>query len=123
MDQMTVSEHLRFYAGVRGVKNISRNVDNLIRAVGLGPFENRMGSKLSGGNKRKLSLAIALIGNPEVLLLDETFIGLDPPMLLTLSPILKRLMEKNTPRLVLSLRPQDPIPEWIRHLVYLKGSC
>jgi ATP-binding cassette subfamily A (ABC1) protein 3 len=75
---MTVSEHLRFYAGVRGVKNISRNVDNLIRAVGLGPFENRMGSKLSGGNKRKLSLAIALIGNPEVLLLDEPSSGMDP---------------------------------------------
>jgi ATP-binding cassette, subfamily A (ABC1), member 3 len=78
MDQMTVSEHLHFYAGVRGVKNISRNVDNLIRAVGLGPFENRMGSKLSGGNKRKLSLAIALIGNPEVLLLDEPSSGMDP---------------------------------------------
>jgi ATP-binding cassette subfamily A (ABC1) protein 3 len=62
MDQMTVAEHLRFYAGVRGVKNIERNVQNLIRAVGLGPFEGRMGSKLSGGNKRKLSLAIALIG-------------------------------------------------------------
>jgi ATP-binding cassette subfamily A (ABC1) protein 3 len=75
---MTVSEHLRFYASIRGVHNISRNVDNLIRAVGLGPFENRMGSKLSGGNKRKLSLAIALIGNPEVLLLDEPSSGMDP---------------------------------------------
>jgi len=62
MDQMTAVEHLRFYAGVRGVKNAERSVQALVRAVGLAPFADRMGSKLSGGNKRKLSLAIALIG-------------------------------------------------------------
>jgi ATP-binding cassette, subfamily A (ABC1), member 3 len=62
MDQLTVVEHLRFYAGVRGVRNIEQNVQALIKAVGLTPFKERMGNKLSGGNKRKLSLAIALIG-------------------------------------------------------------
>jgi len=62
LDQMTVVEHLRFYAGVRGVKNANQNVQALVRAVGLAPFAGRMGNKLSGGNKRKLSLAIALIG-------------------------------------------------------------
>ncbi len=49
--------------------------------------------------------------------------GLDPPTLLTLSPLLHRLAEANAPRLVLSLRPQDPIPDWITHLIYLKGNC
>lgn len=62
MDQLTVVEHLRFYAGIRGVKNIEQNVQALVKAIGLRPFEGRMGNKLSGGNKRKLSLAIALIG-------------------------------------------------------------
>jgi energy-coupling factor transporter ATP-binding protein EcfA2 len=80
-------------------------------------------SNLSNRQMRRARIAGALLGNPEVLLLDEAFIGLDPPKLLTLNSILKRLREKNTPRLVLSLRPQGPIPEWITHLVYLKGSC
>jgi ATP-binding cassette subfamily A (ABC1) protein 3 len=62
MDQMTVIEHLRFYAHIRGVKDVEQNVQALVSAVGLAPFAGRMGSKLSGGNKRKLSLAIALIG-------------------------------------------------------------
>ena len=62
LDQMTVLEHLRFYAGIRGVKNIEQNVQSLVKAVGLAPFAGRMANKLSGGNKRKLSLAIALIG-------------------------------------------------------------
>ena len=77
MDQMTVVEHLRFYARVRGVAEIEHNVQEVIKAVGLQAFSSRMAAKLSGGNKRKLSLGIALIGNPTVLLLDEPSSGMD----------------------------------------------
>ena len=76
-DQMTVLEHLAFYARVRGVENVNNNVQEVIRAVGLESFSNRMAAKLSGGNKRKLSLGIALMGNPSVLLLDEPSSGMD----------------------------------------------
>ncbi|KAH6681410.1 P-loop containing nucleoside triphosphate hydrolase protein [Halenospora varia] len=61
------------------------------KAFGLGPFAGRMGSKLSGGNQQKLSLAIALIGNPEVLL-DEPSSGMDP--------LAKRSMWKTLSRFV-----------------------
>ena len=76
-DQMTVLEHLRFYARVRGVPDVEHNVQEVIRAVGLDSLQHRMAAKLSGGNKRKLSLAIALMGNPSVLLLDEPSSGMD----------------------------------------------
>ncbi len=49
--------------------------------------------------------------------------GLDPPTLMTLSPLLHRLAKANAPRLVLALRPQDPLPKWITHLVYLDKEC
>lgn len=74
---MTVLEHLRFYARVRGVSDIEHNVQAVLQAVGLEAFSPRMAAKLSGGNKRKLSLGIALIGNPTVLLLDEPSSGMD----------------------------------------------
>ena len=77
MDQMTVLEHLRFYARIRGVPDVEHNVKEVIRAVGLTPYGDRMAAKLSGGNKRKLSLGIALMGNPTVLLLDEPSSGMD----------------------------------------------
>lgn len=74
---MTVSEHLNFYARVRGVNDPRHNVEAVMKAVGLEPYADRMAAKLSGGNKRKLSLGIALMGNPSVLLLDEPSSGMD----------------------------------------------
>lgn len=77
MDLMTAEEHLYFYARARGVRDIKLNVERVMEAVSLTPFRTRMASKLSGGNKRKLSLGIALIGNPTVLLVDEGSSGMD----------------------------------------------
>ncbi|KAF2710368.1 P-loop containing nucleoside triphosphate hydrolase protein [Pleomassaria siparia CBS 279.74] len=77
MDTMTVREHLTFYARIRGVTDISTNIDAVLAATGLLRFSDRLAHKLSGGNKRKLSLGIALMGNPSVLLLDEPSSGMD----------------------------------------------
>ncbi|KAL1895100.1 hypothetical protein Sste5346_005522 [Sporothrix stenoceras] len=77
VDQMTVREHLRFYARVRGIEDVEYNVQAVIRAVGLRAFSDRQAHALSGGNKRKLSLGIALMGNPAVVILDEPSSGLD----------------------------------------------
>lgn len=77
LDQMTVQEHLEFYAEVRGIPDVKHNVTAVLQAVGLSSFSSRMANALSGGNKRKLSLGIALMGNPTVVLLDEPSSGLD----------------------------------------------
>jgi ABC-type multidrug transport system ATPase subunit len=74
---MTVREHLSFYARARGVSDVAENIDAVLAATGLNRFADRLAHKLSGGNKRKLSLGIALMGNPSVLLLDEPSSGMD----------------------------------------------
>ncbi|KAK9463384.1 uncharacterized protein V1516DRAFT_667624 [Lipomyces oligophaga] len=79
IDQMNVLETLTFYARLRGLKgaDVEHNVQALVRAVGLTRFKTRMAGRLSGGNRRKLSLGIALMANPSVLLLDEPSSGMD----------------------------------------------
>lgn len=77
MDSMTVREHLVFYAAARGVPDVAANVAAVLAATGLARFAGRPAHNLSGGNKRKLSLGIALMGHPAVLLLDEPSSGMD----------------------------------------------
>ncbi|KAF2016665.1 P-loop containing nucleoside triphosphate hydrolase protein [Aaosphaeria arxii CBS 175.79] len=76
-DVLTVAETLRFFARTRGVIDVEHNVKTVIAACGLGPWTNQLAQKLSGGTKRKLSLAVALVGNPRVLVLDEPSSALD----------------------------------------------
>jgi ATP-binding cassette subfamily A (ABC1) protein 3 len=59
---MTIREHLELYARAKGIPAIEADVNLVMEKIGLQPYESRLASKLSGGNKRKLSLAIAILG-------------------------------------------------------------
>jgi ABC-2 type transport system ATP-binding protein len=77
---LTVMENLRFFASVRGMRNaeFQRAADRILDMVGLAEAANRLAAALSGGMKKKLGLAAALIYEPALLLLDEPTVGVDP---------------------------------------------
>lgn len=77
-DNLTVEENLRFMAGVYLEKDqIDKNVEKAIKIFSLEEYRNTKSKHLSGGWKRKLSIAMAIIGEPKVLFLDEPTLGLD----------------------------------------------
>merc|ERR1712038_914964 len=77
---LTGREHLRLYARLRGLNedSVKREAENGLRRLGLAAYADRAAGTYSGGNKRKLSTAIALIGNPSMVFLDEPTSGMDP---------------------------------------------
>jgi ABC-type multidrug transport system ATPase subunit len=79
-DNLSCIEHLRLFARIRGVPahKVQALVKDTIEKMELTPYARRLAGQLSGGMKRKLCVAIAIIGDPDVVMLDEPSAGLDP---------------------------------------------
>jgi ABC-2 type transport system ATP-binding protein len=97
---LTVAENLRFFARVLGVG--ASEVDRCIEAVDLADRRDVVVGRLSGGQRSRASLAVALLGEPELLVLDEPTVGLDPVLRRELWTMFHRLADEGTTVLVSS---------------------
>jgi len=78
--ELTAEENLKFFASLYGLKGVKRKlqINEVMEIVGLSDELKKQVKKYSGGMKRRLSLAVALIHKPPVLILDEPTVGIDP---------------------------------------------
>jgi ABC-2 type transport system ATP-binding protein len=97
---LTVRENLRFFGRVLDVA--AERVDEVIETVSLQEHAGRVVSNLSGGQRARVSLATALLGEPEVLVLDEPTVGLDPVLRRDLWATFARLAREGATLLVSS---------------------
>ena len=96
--ELTAKEFITYMAELKMVKrNVRRQeVQEVIKEVGLEEVQNKLIRNLSRGYKQRVSMAGALIGNPDVIILDEPTVGLDPKQITEIRNLIKKLGQKHT---------------------------
>lgn len=95
---MVVHDYLTFVSHLKGVEKnrIKSEVDSVIEKTNLGDVRNRIIGKLSKGYKQRVGLAQALLNNPQIVILDEPTVGLDPKQIIEIRQLIKGLSGEHT---------------------------
>jgi ABC-2 type transport system ATP-binding protein len=102
---LTVADNLRYFCSILGA--VRGDVDRVIGEVGLGSQRNQLIGNLSGGQLARTSLAVALLGEPQLLVLDEPTVGLDPVLREELWTLFHRLCSAANVTLLVSSHVMD----------------
>lgn len=101
---LTVRQNLRYFATMFGVnhRELDAQIAEIIGVVDMQPQANQLVSSLSGGQKQRVSLAVALIGKPELMVLDEPTVGLDPVLREDIWNLFRKLAGQGTSLIISS---------------------
>jgi len=94
----TPLEYLHFVGEAKGIKGaeLRRQIDEVIQLTGIGPVRDRLISVLSKGYCQRVGIAQALLGNPEIIILDEPTVGLDPIQIIEIRELIRDLGKAHT---------------------------
>lgn len=106
--EMTVESYLHFVAKIKGTPSSKRrtHIDDIMQKCSIGDVRNRIIGKLSKGYKQRVGFAQSLLNNPEVLILDEPTIGLDPKQIFEVRSLIKNLAGDHTVILSTHILPE-----------------
>ena len=123
-EYMSAIENLKSYASLSGVsyKNIENEMKALLDIMGLGDSINKNVSEFSFGMKQKLGVAMALAKKPDVLVLDEPTIGVDPKGLVAMFDILRDLAKKENTAIIFSSNNLKEVQDMSDRISFLKNG-
>lgn len=101
-DRASARQNIRIHAAAKGMKNADNEINELLELVGLSSRADSRAKGFSLGMKQRLGLAMALLGSPKLVILDEPTNGLDPSGIVEIRELIKRLPERGTTVLVSS---------------------
>ncbi|MGM8216345.1 ABC transporter ATP-binding protein [Bacillaceae bacterium W0354] len=123
--RLTVRENLEYFAGNRGAsrKSVQGKIDHLLKQFNLKEKENEIVSNLSRGMQQKLAIAVALLAESEVLLLDEPTLGLDVETSYEVRELLKEIVQENGKTIIISTHDMPVVQDLCERTVIInKGK-
>ena len=120
--KLTVEENLKVYGKLYGVKNLKNKISELMEVLNLTEFANRKTGELSSGQKNRVSLAKALINDPEILLLDEPTASLDPDVGDYVRGIIENFSSKNGSTILLASHNMNEVERLCDEVMMMKNG-
>lgn len=119
---LTVMENLKFYLSIHNKKEYESNIQSVLELVELWNHRNKKPNGFSFGMKQRLSLAISLVTEPEFMILDEPFIGLDPDGVYQLMGILKKWSKEKETAIIISSHQLNELEEICNRYLFLEAG-
>ena len=121
--EMTVEDNLKFYLRLHNKKELYKNIEPTLRLVELWEVRKRKPKNFSFGMKQRTALAIALVAEPNFLILDEPFVGLDPIGVQKLILILKEWASQRKISMLISSHQLSELESLCDRYVYIESGC
>ena len=120
--EMSVIDNLKFYLKLHGKKELYPNIERTLKLVELWESRNRKPKGFSFGMKQRTALAIALVAEPDFLILDEPFVGLDPVGVQKLFDILKKWSSERQISMLISSHQLGELEALCNRYIYIEGG-
>ena len=120
--EMSVIDNLKFYLKLHGKKELYPNIERTLKLVELWESRNRKPKGFSFGMKQRTALAIALVAEPDFLIMDEPFVGLDPVGVQKLIDILKKWSSERQISMLISSHQLGELEALCNRYIYIEGG-
>ena len=120
--KLTIQENLEIYGRLYGVKNLKNKILELMEMLNLTEFRKRKTGELSSGQKNRVSLAKALVNDPEILLLDEPTASLDPDVGDYVRGVIESFSSKNNSTILLASHNMNEVERLCDEVMMMKNG-
>ena len=120
-ENLTLKQNLNYFAKINNVKNRKEKIKELLHILSLEGYEKNIVFNLSGGTKKRVDIACALLTEPKILILDEPFVGLDYSLIKQLSEFLLNLRESGM-TIIMSSHVLEPIENLCDKVIFIKDG-
>jgi len=120
-ENLTLIQNLNYFSNMYGVTNKKEKIKNLLKILSLEGYEKTLVANLSGGTKKRGDIACALLNDPEILILDEPFVGLDSFLVQKLSRLIVELRNQGM-TIILSSHLMSQVENLCTKTIFIKNK-